>query len=165
MEKLDAGIVSTTEERKRERIKSGRRFAVGVESRLVSISSDFRKGSSDIVTQFSPSRSMERDAKREGEGKENESSPTTTLKERRETTNRSNARWCLITFRASMLLFLSPSFHFPLCSWHGGASPLGLSRSGKSISSQIVVTCNSIPTGFPGEARWDGKSYNERWWN
>lgn len=95
VEKLDARIVSTAEERKRERIKSGRRFAVGVESRLVSISSDFRKGSSDIVTQFSPSRSTKRDAKREGEGVERTkvpSTPTTTLKERRETTNRSTAR-------------------------------------------------------------------------
>lgn len=95
MEELDAGIVSAAEERKRERIKSGGRFAVDVESHLVSISSDFRKGSSDIVTQFSPSRSTKRDAKQGRERrKENESflDDDDDAKGKRRETNRSNAR-------------------------------------------------------------------------
>lgn len=46
----NTGIVSAAKKRQ------GRSFAAGVESLLVSISSDIREDSGDIVTQFSPPR-------------------------------------------------------------------------------------------------------------
>lgn len=76
----------------------------------------FGRGSGDIVTQFSPSRSATRDAagaRKFPEGK------------RRETTNRSNARRSSITFRASVLAAL-PFFSLSLSLRRSsrGASPL-----------------------------------------